>query len=180
MPPVWPGPIGCLAMVRESTLLQLFVVLFEFCRKIRNKTWFTCVTSIQVLVFQMKKWTFSTPEGRCVPYTYGGCRGTQNLFSRCTLISSFCHRNVIRGEFDALTFVKRLKYFLILEISNKYDWQIVEVISNVMTTARLNVLHDARQSQNPAPRSALFLFNLDRWCFSSYDDQFMVMVVFYR
>jgi len=43
MPPVWPGPIGCLAM--------------------------------------MKKWTFSTPEGRCVPYTYGGCRGTQNLFS---------------------------------------------------------------------------------------------------
>ena len=116
----------------------------------------------------MKKWTFSTPEGRCVPYTYGGCRGTQNLFSRCTLISSFCDRNVIRGEFDALTFVKRLKYFLILEISNKYDWQIVEVISNVMTTARLNVLRAARQSQNPAPRSALFLFNLDRWLF--YDD----------
>ena len=116
----------------------------------------------------MRKWTFSTPEGRCVPYTYGGCRGTQNLFSRCALISSFCDRNVIRGEFDALTFVKRLKYFLILEISNKYDWQIVEVISNVMTTARLNVLHDARQSQNPAPRSALFLFNLDRWLFSSY------------
>ena len=116
----------------------------------------------------MKKWTFSTPEGRCVPYTYGGCRGTQNLFSRCALISSFCDRNVIRGEFDALTFVKRLEYFLILEISNKYDWQIVEVISNVMTTARLNVLHDARQSQNPAPRSALSLFNLDRWVFSSY------------
>ena len=56
----------------------------------------------------------------------------------------------------------------------------MEVISNVMTTARLNVLHDARQSQNPAPRSALFLFNLDRWVFSSYDDpadQIMVMVV---
>ena len=121
MPPVWPGPIGCLAMVRESTLLQLFVVLFEFCHKIRNKTWFTCV-SIQVLVFQMKKWTFSTPEGRCVPYTYGGCRGTQNLFSRCcTLISSFCDRNVIRGELDAFNFVKRLTYFSILEISNKYD-----------------------------------------------------------
>ena len=49
-----------------------------------------------------------------------------------------------------------------------------------MTTARLNVLHDARQSQNPAPRSALSLFNLDRWVFSSLDDpadQIMVMVV---
>ena len=49
-----------------------------------------------------------------------------------------------------------------------------------MTTARLNVLHDARQSQNPAPRSALILFNLDRWVLSSYDDpadQIMVMVV---
>ena len=49
-----------------------------------------------------------------------------------------------------------------------------------MTTARLNVLHAARQSQNPAPRSALFLFNLDRWVFSSYNDpadQIMVMVV---
>ena len=56
----------------------------------------------------------------------------------------------------------------------------MEVISNVMTTARLNVLHAARQSQNPAPRSALFLFNLDRWVFSSYNDpadQIMVMVV---
>jgi len=43
LPPVWPGPIGCLAMI--------------------------------------KKWTFSTPEGHCVEYTYGGCRGTDNLFN---------------------------------------------------------------------------------------------------
>ena len=52
-----------------------------------------------------------------------------------------------------------------------------------MTTARLNVLHDARQSQNPAPRSALSLFNLDKWVSSSLDDpadQIMVMVVIYR
>ena len=49
-----------------------------------------------------------------------------------------------------------------------------------MTTARLNVLHAARQSQNPAPRSALFLFNLARWGFNSYDDQITVMVVIYR
>ena len=51
-----------------------------------------------------------------------------------------------------------------------------------MTTARLNVLHAARQSQNPAPRSALSLFNLDRWVFSSYRVLFLTvsMVVIYR
>ena len=43
LPPVLPGPFGCLAMV--------------------------------------SKWTFSAAEGRCAPYSYGGCRGTANLFN---------------------------------------------------------------------------------------------------
>ena len=42
LPPIWPGPMGCLAL--------------------------------------MKKWTYSKKDGSCVQYTYGGCRGTPNLF----------------------------------------------------------------------------------------------------
>ena len=29
----------------------------------------------------VSKWTFSAAEGRCAPYSYGGCRGTANLFT---------------------------------------------------------------------------------------------------
>ena len=28
-----------------------------------------------------RKWTFSQSEGACVPYIYGGCRATRNLFA---------------------------------------------------------------------------------------------------
>ena len=42
LPPIMPGPMGCLGFAR--------------------------------------KWTHSRAEGACVPYVYGGCRGTENLF----------------------------------------------------------------------------------------------------
>jgi len=52
LPPIWPGPMGCMAL--------------------------------------MKKWTFSKKDGSCIPYTYGGCRGTPNLFDSKTDCEAAC------------------------------------------------------------------------------------------
>ena len=53
LPPIWPGPMGCLAL--------------------------------------MKKWTFSKKDGSCIQYTYGGCRGTPNLFDSQSDCESACN-----------------------------------------------------------------------------------------
>ena len=52
LPPITPGPIGCLGFARV--------------------------------------WTFSQSEGGCVPYVYGGCRGTKNLFDNKQACESEC------------------------------------------------------------------------------------------
>ena len=38
----------------------------------------------------MKKWTYSKKDGACVQYTYGGCRGTPNLFDSQTQCEAAC------------------------------------------------------------------------------------------
>ena len=37
-----------------------------------------------------KMWTFSQSQGGCVPYVYGGCRGTKNLFATKDACESEC------------------------------------------------------------------------------------------
>ena len=38
-----------------------------------------------------RKWTFSKSDGACVPYIYGGCRGTKNLFDTKEACETECN-----------------------------------------------------------------------------------------
>ena len=40
----------------------------------------------------IKKWTFSKTDGNCVPYIYGGCRGTPNLFDSQSECEASCKK----------------------------------------------------------------------------------------
>ncbi len=59
---------------------------------LRRNREFQCPLSRSCYAF-FPKFTFSSDEGKCVPYVYGGCMGTENLYDSEAECKETCDRD---------------------------------------------------------------------------------------
>merc|ERR1719391_196442 len=103
LPPVWPGPMGCLGFIKKWTfskrdggcieyvyggcrgtpnLFNTQAECQEACAESSIKTAEVCQLPIKPGPCRGKKnaFAFNTETGRCEGFVYGGCQGNENIF----------------------------------------------------------------------------------------------------